>query len=402
MILKVERVVYLFFWCFVLALPGQAFAGGFRLIDQDPYATARGNAFVATADRASAVYYNPAGMVQLDSPTAQIGYHLVHLDADYSGLGGESNTSNKSRFLGPPQLYGVVPVPDQPIALGFGLYSPFGLGLKWPNDSGFRTLTKKSELVYLTAAPSVAVALSDSFSLGASFNIHYADLELSQGLSPDPSSGQLALKGDGVAYGFALGALWRPAEALSFGARYLSPSYIDLDGTADINGQGGDMDVRFAFPDTLAFGVAYKFRPNLVFEVNYDWTNWDRLNTVTFETEPLGPLPIELNYSSSSVVSVGATYTTASDLDISVGYYFNENSVPTATFNPAVPDLDKHYLGIGVSKEVVGFEISVAYQYAFSGTRSVRGSRPSQAGESADGDYQVDIHALSLGISATF
>ena len=31
---------------------------GIRIADQDPKATARGNAFAATADRPSAVYYN--------------------------------------------------------------------------------------------------------------------------------------------------------------------------------------------------------------------------------------------------------------------------------------------------------------------------------------------------------
>jgi hypothetical protein len=40
-------------------------ADGFRLPDQDAFATARGEAFVATADNASAIYYNPAGISEL-------------------------------------------------------------------------------------------------------------------------------------------------------------------------------------------------------------------------------------------------------------------------------------------------------------------------------------------------
>jgi long-chain fatty acid transport protein len=43
-----------------------AFADGFRLPDQDAFATARGEAFAATADNASAIYYNPAGITQLE------------------------------------------------------------------------------------------------------------------------------------------------------------------------------------------------------------------------------------------------------------------------------------------------------------------------------------------------
>ena len=43
----------------------KASANGFGLPDQDAFATARGEAFVATADNPSAIYYNPAGITQL-------------------------------------------------------------------------------------------------------------------------------------------------------------------------------------------------------------------------------------------------------------------------------------------------------------------------------------------------
>ena len=42
------------------------FANGFRPPDQDAFATARGEAFAAAADNASAIYYNPAGISQLE------------------------------------------------------------------------------------------------------------------------------------------------------------------------------------------------------------------------------------------------------------------------------------------------------------------------------------------------
>ena len=46
----------------LLLLPAVARADGFRLPNQDPEAIARGNAFTATADNPSAIYYNPAGI----------------------------------------------------------------------------------------------------------------------------------------------------------------------------------------------------------------------------------------------------------------------------------------------------------------------------------------------------
>ena len=42
--------------------PLKVSATGFALPDQDAFATARGEAFVATADNPSAIYYNPADL----------------------------------------------------------------------------------------------------------------------------------------------------------------------------------------------------------------------------------------------------------------------------------------------------------------------------------------------------
>ncbi|MGV3756131.1 MAG: hypothetical protein ACO1QS_12175 [Verrucomicrobiota bacterium] len=47
-----------------LACVCSAHAVAFRLPNQDPEGIARGNAFVATADNPSAIYYNPAGITQ--------------------------------------------------------------------------------------------------------------------------------------------------------------------------------------------------------------------------------------------------------------------------------------------------------------------------------------------------
>jgi len=51
-------------------------------------ARALGNAFVAVADDASTVYWNPAGMVQLDSPALQLMDRITTLDTNYVNLAG--------------------------------------------------------------------------------------------------------------------------------------------------------------------------------------------------------------------------------------------------------------------------------------------------------------------------
>ncbi len=54
---------------------------GFRIADQGAEATARGNAFTATADNPSAVFYNPAGITELSGTRALLGVYGISLKA---------------------------------------------------------------------------------------------------------------------------------------------------------------------------------------------------------------------------------------------------------------------------------------------------------------------------------
>ena len=90
-----------------LAVAGSAAtlqAGGFRLPDQDAFATARGEAFVATADNPSAIFYNPAGITQLEGGNVRGGLYGIYLDPTYQRLGGSQtyDTRDQLHAIQPP------------------------------------------------------------------------------------------------------------------------------------------------------------------------------------------------------------------------------------------------------------------------------------------------------------
>ncbi len=81
-------------------------ANGFYIPVQDPFAASRGNAFAATADRPSAVYYNPAGLTQLDSRTAHVGVYGVRLGIEAgAAFDGGRHHENDAEAIPVPQLY---------------------------------------------------------------------------------------------------------------------------------------------------------------------------------------------------------------------------------------------------------------------------------------------------------
>src|ERR1051326_5163843 len=83
------------FCCIALAIvlgTAQANAVGFRLPNQDPEGISRGNAFAATADNPSAIYYNPAGIAQLEGTQARAGLYFISADTSFSGPSGKAET----------------------------------------------------------------------------------------------------------------------------------------------------------------------------------------------------------------------------------------------------------------------------------------------------------------------
>ncbi len=141
-----------------------AWSGAFRLPDQDAYATARGEAFAATADNPSAIYYNPAGITQLEGHQVRGGVYGIWFQSTFESAGGAvSRTDAKVNPV--PQIFYAYSPTNLPVAFGLGAYSPYGLSQEWPEDTGFRTLAIKGSLSYMTANPVVAWRVTPSMSL---------------------------------------------------------------------------------------------------------------------------------------------------------------------------------------------------------------------------------------------
>ena len=99
---------------------GPAAAVGFRFPHQDPESIARGNAFVATADNPSAVYYNPAGITQLEGQHVSAGLYLASMGIDFDAAGGGSaRAGSEVQFV--PQLHYVLSPKESRWSFGLGI-----------------------------------------------------------------------------------------------------------------------------------------------------------------------------------------------------------------------------------------------------------------------------------------
>src|SRR5437899_5537534 len=105
----------------IILMPGRLFGLGIRIADQDPFATARGNAFAATADNPSAIYYNPAGITQIEGQSVSAGLYAISTRVKFEPNGGPT-AKTKGDYHELPQVYYVISPKDLPLSFGLGIY----------------------------------------------------------------------------------------------------------------------------------------------------------------------------------------------------------------------------------------------------------------------------------------
>jgi long-chain fatty acid transport protein len=400
-------------------------ANGFGLPDQDAFATARGEAFVATADNPSAIYYNPAGITQLNGNNLRGGVYGIYLDPSYSPPNGGQTFHSSDNFAAIPQIFYTYTPKDSPLSFGLGVYAPFGGNMSWPQDTGFRSVAISGSLKYITINPVVALKMLPSLSIGGGVMVNYGKLDMNQGLKPLAPRGTnfFDFTGDGWSVGYNAGILWQPYEKISFGATFRTSARLNFQGNTDFELQPGtyyntpaqrNAAASFTFPLTTVFGVSYRPTPkwNVEFDANY--TDWSSFGTTTIQQSPppvSNPfqqnIPVNLGWQASWMYEFGVTRYFDNGWHISGGYVYNENSVPNTYYTPLAADMNRDFFSIGAGRKGKTFDFDFVYQFGYGPTHTVTGSTPSttpgsDAGESADGKYGFSSSALMLTVGMHF
>ena len=283
-----------------------ALANGMRLVSQDACASARGEAFVATADNASAIHYNPAGITQLEGTQVRGGLYGIYFDPTFRPTNNAANSGNtyhvKNKFAAAPQFFLAHSPADSRWSYGVGLYAPFGAGLTWPQDTGFRSVAIESETAYIRLNPVVAVQLTPQLSVAAGATVNYAKTDLAQGLRAPPANNYFRFEGDGWSPGFNLGVLWKPGEKWSFGATFRSATELTFEGHTEMQlapliqptSRPARMDLEF--PLTGVVGISYRPTPEWNIELNADFTDWRSFDTTLIRQEsPPSPVKADVD-----------------------------------------------------------------------------------------------------------
>jgi long-chain fatty acid transport protein len=373
-------------------------ANGTRLPNQDARATARGNAFVATADNPSAIYYNPAGIMQAEGSELLAGFYAFRPETDYvSSTGAVAALSTKTFTL--PQLYFTQHSENSRWGWGLGLYSPWGQSSDWGTNSPLATLATRNEIQFVTVSAALAYEISENLSIGVTLQGNDVEADLRQAIGFSPGD-QLRFEGDDNSISGSIGLLWQVTAEHVWGVTYQSHTTLNYDGTLEQRPYAPAAAARaeMPFPDFLAIAYSYRPSPQWNFEIGIDWTNWERLNTVTVDY-PGPPVAVLFEWESSFYYLFGATYRDG-PWAFHGGYIYSENSIPDEVFNPSVADSNRHLFSVGAEYHTGNWDYTFVLQLTPESSRTVSGAPLSLVGQSPDGRYTTSI--LGGALSATY
>ncbi len=389
---------------FLLARAGPVYGSGFALYEAGARSSALAGAVVARADDLSAIFYNPAGLVQLPKIQIMCGFTTFIPRVEIVTHLGPIATPNlmESSVSFAPHFFASYQVAER-VWLGLGLNSPFGLGIQYNRNWPGRFNVTKATIQTLNLNPTLAVKVTDYLSVGAGLDIMYFNFKMQREL-PIPLLGpqDLDLHGDSWGLGFNFGLLLKPQDYLSLGLSYRSQVRQQIRGTArfrPFSALDGDASGSIILPDMICAGIMVRPWEKWSVEGGGMWTHWELFRQLDVKfSNPLGTLSEPKSWHNTWRGQLGVEYKAFSWLDLRAGYAFENEPMPDRYADYLVPSTDsRHNFSFGTGFLWRAVSLDLAYIMVLMMDHSVNNSRATGVLPS---DYQgrlSHVVVMSLG-----
>ncbi len=382
------------------------YAGGFRVSLQGIKQAAMGHTGVAVVHDASSAFFNPAGLALIDSKwSVSAGVFGISAEANYQNrLDGSSYNTDNS--LGTPfSLYVSHKLSDK-LAVGLGVYTPYGNTVDWGNDWPGQALIRDISLQAFFIQPTISYKLNDWASVGAGLIYATGGVELNRAFV---AAGNVNLKSDSAdGIGYNLGLMLKPHEKVQIGVNYRSEVKMEAEGDAKVtSNQGTELPgladtwkADLPFSAELTFGIAYMPTDKWTLEFDLNYAFWDSYKSLDFDFIQ-GNLPDSSSvrdYENTFIYRIGASYDFNDRWTGRLGAYYDETPSPDAYFSPETPTVDNRALTSGVTYNFKnGFSIDGTYMFLSGKERSFTNVETCWAG-----DLKATTHIFGLGASYNF
>ena len=359
-----------------LALPGDASAAGYALDVLSARGTGMAGATGAMIDDSSSIFYNPAGIAQGKVLDAQIGVSLIAPSFSYTSTSGQKTTLPFT-VVPPFNAYVSGGITDN-LSIGVGVFTPYGLTIKWPDGWAGRQLITESSLATFYINPTAAYRIGP-LRIGAGFQLVRGTVELKQDIRFGDQDGSADLGSGAWGVGGNVGAqLEAIKQYLTFGVQYRSAVKLKFDDgkahfsnvPAGLAGAIHDQAVSTSvvLPDQLTMGVATRPVKKLVIDFDAVWIQWSYFQSIDlkFPNDASGSLNKSLPKKWHDTVNfhVGAEGELSEHWLLRGGVLVDPSPSQSTTLTPDIPDSTRVNLALGGTwKHESGVHVDVGYQF---------------------------------------
>lgn len=417
----------------VMVLAGGALANGLALNSIGTRALGMGGAMVGLADDATSIYWNPAGISNVEGAFAGLYVTGIGPMATYSwqypAFGIDINAEAVSNYYFAPNLFATYQAGDW--TFGLGVYVPAGLGVEWNGDdlvqlSGGTSFEWMSRIGVVDISPAVSYKISDQFSLGLAVNIYYAffDMKRPNGVPSPPAPpntfSQYTEESTGTGFGVTVGAQYKINEMWTLGASFRSKTTVKMSGEAEFPAFGllgaptkSDFDREVAWPMWIAGGIAVRPSECLIISVDVQYSQWSKSEDVlvTEYQDPTWKSALEadeshlfvLKWEDATQIRLGAEYLATDNLALRLGYYYDPAPAPDETLNILFPSSTNHTITAGLGYKAGNWMFEGGAEYLLGAERVISDEMDSEGFvNDMPGTHQMDILAFSIGLGYGF
>ncbi len=378
----------------LVAFSGAASASGFQLLEQN--ASGIGNAYAgsaAVADNASTIFFNPAGMTQLQAREISAGVAAVDPSFSFTNKGSKVGTPasgyNTGGLMGAGDggnAGGWAFIPNgylswalnKDLYIGVGVGAPFGLKTEYDNPWVGAAQATMFEVKTYNVNPSIAYRVNETVSLGFGLNWQRLEATYKRQAATGPVSATVnqttpvKLTLDDDAWGWNVGALFNVSPSTKVGVSYRSAIQFHTTGDLDVNGaKANNAKANIKLPDTAILSVTQKLSDKWEMLGDVSWTGWssipkvDIMNATTGSATPSQTLDTE--FKDTWRVALGGNYKYNEAWKLKFGVAYDETPVPDKEHRlVSLPDNNRVWFSFGTQwtpDKASKLDLGVSYIY---------------------------------------
>lgn len=419
----------------LVAFSGGVSASGFQLLEQN--ASGLANAYAgsaAVADNASTIYFNPAGMTQLQAREVSGGLSVVKPSFSFDNRGSSVGALAGTGDGGDAGGWAFIPngylswALSKDLYIGVGVGAPFGLKTEYDDRWIGAAQSSKFEVKTYNINPSIAYRVNEVVSLGAGVSWQKLDAEYIRlaGTTAGTSRVTATMNLDDTAWGWNLGALFTLSPSTKVGVSYRSRVKYTAEGDVNLTGNGtalgngtatalinsgrqSDVSADITLPDTFIMSVTQKLSDKWEMLGDVSWTGWSSIPRVEImrtsgSLDGNNAQTLETNFQDTWRVALGANYQYNDAWKLKFGIAYDETPVKGASTRlTAMPDNDRVWFSFGAQwapDKASRLDLGVSYIYM--DDSRINNNQTADGRGQVTGDYDASIWLLGAQYSMSF